>query len=450
MSARRRPKVLAIAEAANPEWVSVPLVGWSLVAALRAVADVHLVTQQRNREAIERAGWRRGTDFTDLDSERVAGPLWKLANKLGAASGVGWTLTTAMSMPSYLWFEQLFWRQFRDQLRAKQWDVVHRITPLSPTTPSLLGRKLAAIGVPFVVGPLNGGVPWPPQFTSARHAEREWLSYVRGAYRLLPGYRGMRDHAKALIVGSQATWQQLGDRWTGKAVYIPENAIPGELLHDEVEKRPYQPLRVVFVGRLVPYKGADMLIEACAELVRSGRLHIEIVGDGPQKKDLAQQIEQLGLAGGISLTGWLDRNLVAERLRQAHVLGFPSIREFGGGVVLEAMASGAVPVVVDYAGPAELVTAETGYRIPLGDRASIVAGLRRQFESLVEAPGALALKAARGRARILRWFTWQRKAEQMADVYAWVLGEGPKPDYGMPFREVDPLPSGATQTEEPA
>jgi glycosyltransferase involved in cell wall biosynthesis len=120
------------------------------------------------------------------------------------------------------------------------------------------------------------------------------------------------------------------------------------------------------------------------------------------------------------------------------VLGFPSIREFGGGVVLEAMAAGAVPVVVDYAGPAELVTAETGYSIPLGDRASIVAGLRRQFEILVDDPGPLALKAARGRARILRWFTWQRKAEQMADVYAWVLGEGPKPDYGMPFRDVDP------------
>lgn len=435
MSARRRPKVLVIAEAANPEWVSVPLVGWSLASALRTVADVHVVTQKRNSDAIVRAGWQAGADFTALDSEHVAAPMWKLAHKLGASSGVGWTLTTAMSAPSYIWFEHLLWRQFRDRLRAREWDIVHRVTPLSPTTPSLLARKLEDAGVPFVVGPLNGGVPWPKEFAGARHAEREWLSYVRDAYRFLPGYRGMRDAASAIIVGSRATWQQLGDRWYDKVVYIPENAIPSELFHDQVEKPPHQPLRIVFVGRLVPYKGADMLIEACADLVRAGRVHVEIIGDGPQKNDLAKQIQTLGLGEGVTLAGWLDRKVAAEHLRQAHVLGFPSIREFGGGVVLEAMASGAVPVVVDYAGPSELVTADTGYLVPLGDRPAIVAGLRRQFDALAADPAPLVRKASRARERVLRWFTWQRKAEQMADVYAWVLGQGPKPDYGMPFSE---------------
>lgn len=426
-SAPRR-RVLVIAEAANPEWVSVPLVGWSIATALRAHNDVHIVTQIRNRDAFLRAGLVEGQDFTAIDSEAVARPIWKLAEVLRMGKGKGWTMVTALSSKlAYPYFERKLWAAFGPRITSGEFDIVHRVTPLTPTANSLVAARCAKVGVPFVMGPLNGGVPWPKGFDAERRREREWLSYVRGAYRLSPARHRMIRAASAIIAGSRHTaseFPQGRDRLT----LIPENGIDPARFSLRAAQPGTLPVRCAFVGRLVPYKGPDMLIEAAEPFLRDGTMVLDILGDGPLMPALQAMLADKGLAQSVTLHGWIDHKDVQELLSQSQLLTFPSVREFGGGVVLEAMALGVVPVIADYAGPGELVTEGTGIKVPMGDRAQVITGFRAALAGLIAAPETIPALAAAALKRVEDHFTWDQKARQIGAVYDWVLNpRGPIP-----------------------
>jgi glycosyltransferase involved in cell wall biosynthesis len=407
-----------LAEAANPEWVSVPLVGWSFFNAIRDVADVHLVTQIRNRDAILRAGLQEGRDFTAIDTERLERPLWKA----GQALRLGWTSKMAINALSYPYFERLVWARFGKAIASGAFDIVHRVTPLSPTVNSSIAARCERVGVPFVLGPLNGGLPWPREFDSVRRNEKEWLTYVRGAYKLSFGRRRMFEATSVVLAGSHHTASEIPDACRDRTIYLPENGIDFDRFRPTGRKdAPTPPLRACFVGRLVPYKGPDMLIEAAAPHVRSGRLHVDIIGDGPMMDDLRTQIASLGLGGGVTLHGWLGHREVPPILGRADVLTFPSIREFGGAVVLEAMALGVTPIVVDYGGPGELVSGGYGIAIPLGPRSSIIAELERKLTEFIADPVGMCLPPEVLRRHVQEEFSWPAKARKIAVVYEKLL-----------------------------
>lgn len=430
-------RVLLIAEACNPEWVSVPLEGWSHSRAIAGMVDAHLVTQVRNRAAILRAGLVEDRDFTAIDSEAIAAPAYKLAERLRGGGGKGWTTIAGISTLTYPYFEHLVWKRFGPRIVSGEFDVVHRLTPLSPTTPSLLATRCHQAGVPFVLGPLNGGVPWPRQFDAARRKEREWLSYIRGAYKLIPGYHATRRAASALIVGSRDTWKLEPAGVRRKCVYIPENGIDPARFTRRRTRRAGPPIRAIFVGRLVPYKGADMLIEATAPLVRQGKMTLEIIGDGPQMLEVQTLVEREGIGNGVTLAGWVEHTQLQDRLAEADVFAFPSVREFGGAAALEAMAVGVVPIVMNYGGLGELVTDKTGFLVPMGSRKQIVGRFREILGRLADDPQQIDTKSDAAFCRAHKQFTWAAKARQVLDVYDWVLHPCcPKPGFGMPLPDV--------------
>lgn len=444
----KSPRVLLLAEAANPEWVSVPLVGWSLARALMREVDAHLVTQVRNRAAILRAGMIEHRDFTCIDNEVVAAPLHRIGAFIAGIQGKSFSTITALETIAYYEFERRVWKRFGVEITRGEWNIVHRVTPLSPVVPSPIAKRCARAGVPFVLGPLNGGVPWPKGFEALAREDREWLTRVRGLHRLLPAHRATRAHATAILVGSKTAHAEVPDRWRDKCWYLPENGVESNRLCAVGPARATSPpLRVIFVGRLVPLKGVDLLIEAAAPLVREGKVDVEIVGDGRQRAHLEQLARRAEIDARLRFVGWIDHAEVAARLSSAHVLVLPSVREFGGGVVVEAMAAGAVPIVLDHGGPPELVSPATGIVVPLGTRSEIVTGLRATLRDLALDGARVAALSQRAIERVRRHFTWDAKAKRIAELYRWMLDpSSPRPEFPMPIGDenaLDPTPANA-------
>ena len=421
-------KALVLAEAANPEWVSVPLVGWSMANALRGAVDAHIVTQVRNRDAMVRAGLVEGDDFTAIDSEKIAAPAYKAASILRGGSNKGWTTLSALNAFVYPYFERLVWEAFGDDIEKGRFDIVHRVTPLSLAMQSPIARKCRRAGVPFVIGPLNGGVPWPKGYEREQRKEREWLSSVRSAYKLLPGRDATLACANAIIVGSRITATDIPAAYRDKVVYMPENGVDPSRFNMTVLDYGKEPLRACFIGRLVPCKGVDMLIEAAAPLMRDGRMTLDIIGDGPLRGELETLIAREDVAAATTMRGWVEHKDLQSVATQSSVLAFPSVRDFGGGVVLEAMAMGLVPLVVDYAGPGELVAPGTGYKAPVGPREALVPALREKLELMLKPATDLRAVGERARAYAFERFAWRAKAADVARIYDWAMGEGPKPD----------------------
>lgn len=419
-----RLRALLLAESCNPDWPSLPVVGYKYARALSERTDVTLVTHVRNRPAIDREG-----DFAGhvhyIDTEWIARPLYRLATWLRGGDEVAWSTSQMMAYLPYLAFERQAWRAFRGALGRDKYDVVHRLTPMSPTMPSYLAGR---VHQPFVLGPLNGGLAWPAAFSGEQKREREGLRWLRGAYRHLPYARATYRHADAVLAAFGHTIADLDGVDPARVVPLPEIGFDPEMFHNAGRRAPFsgpEPYRFLFAGRLVPYKVPEVVVRAFAKSERLAPHRLEIIGDGPEMGRLRAIVAEAGAEERVTFAGRKSQAEVAQAMRAADAFVFPSIRELGAGVVIEAMASGAVLIVTDYGAPGDLAAEKRGLRLPLGPRDALIAGCRAAMERCIDEPEEMAAIAARGRDYAFAGFTWEAKANFTTALYErLVTGEG--------------------------
>ncbi len=151
-------------------------------------------------------------------------------------------------------------------------------------------------------------------------------------------------------------------------------------------------------------------------------------GDGPERSRLEQLAKSLGIEEAVSFCGMLTHTEAMQRLRSADVLVFPSVRDFGGGVVFEALAVGAVPLVADFGGPGDIVHPDIGRKVSLTNESDVVSQMEKVLAELVHDRNLLDRLAQQGMSYAREFLTWEAKAQIVTQIMHWVLARGPKPD----------------------
>lgn len=211
----------------------------------------------------------------------------------------------------------------------------------------------------------------------------------------------------------RAVTDLLEDPKPGIVAYPPTDRFGEPISEEEILKRAQiQPLRIVFLGNVIDRKGLHILLKAMDNQPSAYR--VDVIGSLTSEPGYTKKIQEFitdnNLASFVFLHGSLDKELLSDQLKRAHVLVVPSSYEGFGIVYLEGMCFG-LPAIGTTAGAAgEIIeNGQTGYLIKPSDSTSLAARLR----SLSEDRGLLTRLSINARKRYLRQPSWQSTAESI-------------------------------------
>lgn len=284
-------------------------------------------------------------------------------------------------------------------------DVVHLTAMYSfPTIPTLIACRMQ--GKPLL---------WSP-----RGALQRWEGSRRTASKTIweLGCRAIAPRRLALHVTSEQEARESAERFRGVEIRVVPNGVD---IPRQIRRSPDgNGLRLLYLGRLDPKKGLEVLFEACATVRRRGNVKFDLTiagsGEDGYVASLHRWIGNLGIAGQVSMRGWVDKGQQDRLFGESDVLVMPSRTENFGMVAAEALAHG-VPVIASRGTPwRELEEVGCGLWVE-ADPNSLADAIERISRLPLREMGKL------GREWMAREFDWSHIAARMMDVYRSLQGK---------------------------
>lgn len=395
-------KVLLSAYSCLPGEGSEPGIGWNWARNIDAYGhDVVVITRAVNKKRIETFVEHQSVGairFAFHDLAPIVQRLYKLP------------------LGNYMYY--LLWQYTATQLalelhRTEGFDRVHHITWGSFRVPSFMGR----LGIPFTFGPVGGGEDTPKGLRPGLGWRGRFWDAMRRLSNaaMLPLVGFTFATATEIVATTAETLSKVPARYRHKATIRQAIGIDMQdtLAGSQKAQRRHEPhrtsrLELLYVGRLLPWKGIHLLLKALALLGgNKSNIHLTVIGSGTDLTRLQRLSSRLNLEAAVSWIPSMPREELLQNYSRFDLFAFPSLHDSGGIAVLEALTFGLPVVCLDLGGPRVTVNESCGRVVSTtGAREDVVVSSIAQFlnEILME-PSKLILlsRAARDRAARCTW-----------------------------------------------
>lgn len=327
---------------------------------------------------------------------------------------LGWTLGSAVRYFLWQWDASTMARELE---ATHNFDVIHHVSYGTLLGGSFMWR----LGKPFVFGPAGGGQTAPRAFLayfgSFRRSEVLRTIVTKYLWRLdWPAIKTMRS--ASVVLASNRETARLAKRMGARRVesmldvYLPDHLVPPT----PVLRTPREPVRLLWVGRLLARKGQRLTVEALNLVPDSVPVELEIIGDGPVEGEFRHWLAEAVLVHPVKLRGRVPSSEVHRAYDSADLFIFTSLRDTVGIQLLEAMAHALPIITLDHQGAAELVPDEAGTKVPVTSRSQTRQGIA---DAIVKLAGSVDLRATMGAAAYRRAlaFTLSRRIRDVEAIY---------------------------------
>lgn len=264
---------------------------------------------------------------------------------------------------SIVFLLKYFWETWKI-LRKQRFDLIHHVLPFAINKTFDLNFIFKYHGCPLVIGPIQSPLNKPGNIFGIVLLDKllNSILYHLSNFTL--------KRADAIIAINEYTRQLLvGNGINETKIFVVPSGVKKDNFNSKVPKFMMgNTINLLVVSYLVKRKAVHLIIEAINEIVKQNEnIHLTIVGDGPEKKNLENLVEEMALSRFITFEGFVENFKIQEYYNKANVFLSMSKAESWGQMYLEAMACSLPVISSKNVGSESIIKESFGFLVDQGD-----------------------------------------------------------------------------------